>query len=409
MPDFSHLLSANAKNMKPSAIRELLKLTQQPEIISFAGGLPSPDTFPVEDLRTAANVVFDTQAKKALQYGSTDGDAVLLEELIKFEAKQGLKLEKKNIMIVSASQQALDIAPKLFLDPGDYVIAERPSYLGALQAIQAYSGRVLGIEVTEERAGFDMNELETKYAEALKEGKKFKYIYVIPDFQNPAGFCWSLEKRKELLAFAYKTCLPIVEDSPYREVRFIGEPVPSFYQLDQQGENRGIVIGLKTFSKILSPGVRLGWVIGHEDMVSRFILAKQSMDLCTNVFAQCWLAEYMKTGKLYALIDRTRKLYAEKRNLMVAALEKYFPKHPEVTWTKPVGGLFLWVTLPSNIDTDELFPRAIEKKVAFIAGSGFYYDNPQRNALRLNFSFSTTEQIDEGMKRLANVINEAMK
>ena len=409
MSDFSKLFSKNANNMKASAIRELLKLTQQPEIISFAGGLPSPDTFPVEDLRAAANIVFDSQAKRALQYGATEGDINLKKELLKFEAQQGLKLEEKNLLIVSASQQALDIVTKIFVDPGDYVIAERPSYLGAIQVFQAYSAHVLGVEVTEEHAGFDMAVLESKYAEAVKQGKKIKFIYVIPDFQNPSGLCWSLEKRKALLEFAYRTELPIVEDSPYREVRFMGEPIPSIYQLDQQGANKNIVISLKTFSKILSPGVRLGWIVAHEEIISKFVVAKQSMDLCTCVFTQCWLAEYMKTGKLYDVIEKTKKLYSEKRNLMVATLEKYLPKHPEIKWTKPEGGLFLWVTMPKSIDTDKLFIKAVEKKVAFIAGSGFYFDNPQRNALRVNFSYPTPEQIEEGVKRLGATIEEALK
>ena len=409
MPEFSHLFSKNANNMKASAIRELLKLTQRPEVISFAGGLPAPDTFPVDDLKAAANVVFDTQARKALQYGATEGDNNLKEELLKFEARQGLKLEGKNLLIVSASQQALDMVPKVFLDPGDYAIVERPTYLGAIQAIQAYSGKALGVDVTEEQAGFDMAVLESKYAEALKQGKKLKYIYVIPDFQNPAGLCWSLEKRKALLEFAYKTNLPIVEDSPYREVRFMGDPIPSLYQLDQNGANKGVIINLKTFSKILSPGVRLGWIIAHEDMISKFIVAKQSMDLCTSVFSQCWLAEYMKTGKLYDVIEKTRKLYCEKRNLMVTALEKNLPKHPEISWTKPEGGLFLWVSMPKSIDADKLFHKAIEKNVAFIASSGFYFDDPVHNAMRINFSYPTPEQIEEGTKRLGAVIEEFLQ
>ena len=409
MPDFNNLFSKNANNMKASAIRELLKLTQQPDIISFAGGLPSPDTFPVEDLKEAANIVFDTQAKKALQYGATEGDNNLKGELLKFETKQGLKLDGDNILIVSASQQALDIVSKIFLDPGDYVIAERPSYLGAIQVFQAYSAHVLGVDISAEHAGFDMAVLESKYAEAVKQGKKIKFIYVIPDFQNPAGLCWSLEKRKALLEFAYKTDLPIVEDSPYREIRFMGDPIPSLYQLDQHGENKNNVISLKTFSKILSPGVRLGWIIAPKDVLSKFIVAKQSMDLCTCVFTQCWLAEYMKTGKLYDTIEKTRKLYNEKRNLMVAALEKYLPRHPELKWTKPEGGLFLWVTLPKSIDANKLFPKALEKKVAFIAGSDFYFDEPRHNELRINFSYPSPEQIDEGAKRLGLVIEEALK
>ena len=409
MPDFNDLFSVNAKGMKASAIRELLKLTQKPDIISFAGGLPSPDVFPVEDLKNAANRVFDGQAKKALQYGTTEGDNVLKEELIKFESKQGVKLEAKNLVIVSASQQALDITAKVFLDQGDYVIAERPTYLGAIQAIQSYSGKILSVELTKEQDGFDMAALENKYAQAIKQGKKIKYIYVIPDFQNPAGFCWSLEKRKALLEFSYKTGIPIVEDSPYREIRFIGTHIPSIFQLDQQGANKGLVINLKTFSKILIPGARMGWIMAHEDLITKFVIAKQAMDLCTNVFTQCWIAEYMKTGKLYGVIEATSKLYCEKRNLMMAALERYMPKHPEIQWTKPEGGLFLWLSLPKTVNTDQLLLKAIERKVAFVAGSGFYFDEPEYNSMRINFSFATPEQIDEGIKRLGNTIEEALQ
>ena len=409
MPDFSALFSINAKGMKASAIREILKLTLKPEMISFAGGLPSPDVFPVEDLRDAANRVFDSQAKKALQYGTTEGDNTLKEELIKFESKQGVKLETKNLLVVSASQQALDITSKVFLDPGDCVIAERPTYLGAIQAIQSYSGNIMSVELTKEQDGFDMGVLERKYAEALKQGKRIKYIYVIPDFQNPAGFCWSLQNRKALLEFAYKTGIPIVEDSPYREIRFIGDHIPSIYQLDQQGANGGLVINLKTFSKILIPGARMGWIMAHEDLIAKFVIAKQAMDLCTNVFTQCWVAEYMKTGKLYGVIEATARLYCEKRNLMLAALERYMPKHQEIRWTKPEGGLFLWITLPRTINTDQLLLKAIERNVAFVAGSGFYFDEPEHNSMRINFSFATPEQIDEGIKRLGNTIEEALQ
>ena len=409
MPDFSSLLSLNAKNMKASAIREMLKFTQKPDIISFAGGLPSPDTFPVDDLKTAANAVFDQQWKKALNYGTTEGDNTLKEELLKFERDEGAKIEGKNLLIVSASQQGLDITAKIFLDPGDYVIAERPSYLGALQAIQSYCGKVLGVELTREQDGFDMDLLEKRFADLQKQGKKAKYIYIIPDFQNPGGYCWSLEKRKALLEFSYKNNLPIVEDSPYREIRFMGEPIPSIYLLDQEGANRGNVISLKTFSKILTPGARVGWIVADESLISKFVIAKQSMDLCTNVFAQCWLAEYMKTGKIHKVIEATQKIYCEKRNRMMDALEKYMPKNPDIQWTKPEGGLFLWLSLPKSIDTDKLLLTAVEKKVAFVAGSGFYFDNPEHNSMRINFSFPTTEQIDEGIKRLGEAIKDALQ
>lgn len=408
MTDYSALLSTNARNMKASTIRELLKLTQKPDIISFAGGLPAPDVFPVEDLKTAANVVFDTQARKALQYGTTEGDDGLRDEIIKFEARQGVTIARENLLVVSASQQGLDIVAKLFLDAGDYVIAGRPSYLGALQAIQSYSGKVLGIPFTDGQDGFDMDALEREYAAARQAGKRIKFIYTIPDFQNPAGFCWSRQKRQALLEFSYRTGLPIVEDSPYREIRFLGDHIPSMFQLDQQGAGKGNVINLKTFSKILAPGTRIGWIMADASLISKFVVAKQAMDLCTNVFTQMWLAEYMRMGKLDAVIQNTRDKYRAKRNLMVDLLRKHMPARDDIRWTEPEGGLFLWVTLPDFIDTDKLLLKAIERKVAFVAGSGFYSDNPEHNAMRLNFSYPNHEQIEEGMKRLAQVVSEAL-
>ena len=343
-----------------------------------------------------------------MQYGTTEGDDGLRDELVKFEMKQGVALRKENLLVVSASQQALDIVAKLFLDPGDYVIAGRPTYLGALQAIQSYSARVLGIPFTDAQDGFDMDALERKYAEALAAGKKVKYIYVIPDFQNPAGFCWSLAKRKALLDFSYKTGLPILEDSPYREIRFIGESIPSVYEIDQRGAARSNVINLKTFSKILAPGTRIGWIMADAAIIAKCVVAKQAMDLCTNVFTQMWLAEYMRTGKLDGVIESTRAKYRLKRNLMVESLQKYMPKRDDIRWTKPEGGLFLWITLPAFIDTEKLLLAAIEKKVAFVAGSGFYIDEPEHNALRMNFSYSSHDQIEEGVRRLALVVEEAI-
>lgn len=409
MADFSAFFSANANNMKASTIRELLKLTQKPDIISFAGGLPAPDVFPVEDLRAAANAVFDSQAKQALQYGTTEGYDGLREELIKFEARQGVALTKDQLVVVSASQQALDIVCKVFLDPDDYVIAGRPTYLGALQAIQSYRGQVLGIPFTDAQDGFDMDALRSEYAAAKKAGKRVKFIYVIPDFQNPAGFCWSEAKRKALLEFAYESGLPIIEDAPYREIRFLGEAIPSIFMLDQKGAAKGVVVGMKTFSKILVPGARMGWMMADEHLVSKFVIAKQAMDLCTNVFTQNWIAEYMKTGKLYDVIKATCEKYKVKRNQMVDALRRYMPQRDDIRWTEPEGGLFLWVSLPKSIDTEKLLLKAVEKKVAFVAGAGFYADDPERNSMRLNFSYSSPEQIEEGIKRLAETVKEALR
>jgi 2-aminoadipate transaminase len=410
MIDFEAAYSANANNMKKSVIRELLKLIAQPEIISFAGGLPAPETFPVADLKIAADAVFDKDATKALQYGTTEGDPDLKAEIIKFEGRQGVQLKNENLLIVSASQQGLDIVSKVFLDPGDYMIAGRPTYVGAIQAFQSYSAKVLGIPFTPEQDGFDMDALEKLYSKAIGSGKKVKFIYVIPDFQNPAGFCWSLAKRKAILEFAYRKDLVLVEDSPYREIRFIGEHLPSIYQLDQQGRNEGIVVNLKTFSKILTPGVRIGWMMGHPTLISKFVIAKQAMDLCTNVFAQKWLAEYMKTGKLYDVIKNTCNNYREKRNVMVEALEQHMPKRPDISWTKPEGGLFLWISLPKYINTEELIYKAVEQeKVAFVVGSAFYFDEPEHNAMRINFSYSSPALIREGIMRLCRVIRKEIE
>jgi 2-aminoadipate transaminase len=402
--DLEKLYSKNANSMRKSVIRELLKLTSQPDIISFAGGLPAPETFPVEDLRQAADRVFTNNPKKALQYGTTEGEIELKTELMKFEERQGVKLGPDNLLIVSASQQALDMIPKIFLDPGDYAIAGRPTYVGTIQAIQSYQGKILGVPFSPENDGFDMVELEKSYQRAISDRKKVKYIYVIPDFQNPTGICWSLEKRKALLAFAYRHDLLVVEDSPYREVRFLGETLPSIYQLDQQAENRRIVINLKTFSKILVPGARVGWIMARPEIIAKFVIAKQAMDLCTNVFSQMWLAEYLKTGKIYDLIRKTCDNYREKRNFMVEMLEKYMPRRFDLTWTKPEGGLFLWISLPKYIDTDKMVAKALAEKVAYVIGSAFYLDEPEHNAMRLNFSYATHEQIDIGIKRLAKVI-----
>lgn len=409
MQDFSKYLSANANNMKKSVIRELLKLTNQPDIISFAGGLPAPETFPVEELREASDRVFRKYGDKILQYGTTEGDNDLKEQLVAYESAQGVKLGPGNLLITSASQQALDMLPKLFLDPGDYVIAGRPTYVGAIQAIQSYQGNVLGIPFSASNDGFDMIELEKRYERAISAKKRIKYIYVIPDFQNPTGICWSLEKRKALLEFAYREGLFIAEDAPYREIRFMGEPVPSIYQLDQQMQNRGIVINLKTFSKILAPGTRIGWIIAREDLIQKMVIAKQAMDLCTSVLTQKMIAEFMATGKLRDIIARTCGIYRSKRNFMLEMFDKYMPRRFDLAWTKPEGGLFLWLSLPHYIDTDKMFFKAVEKKVAYVVGSAFYFDEPETNSMRINFSYSSFEQIEEGTKRLASVIAEEIE
>ncbi len=406
MQDLAAFLSSNAGSMKKSVIRELLKLTNQSDIISFAGGLPAPETFPVQELREASDRVFEKYGTIALQYGTTEGDNDLKARLVEYESAQGVSLGMQNLLITSASQQALDMLPKIFLDPGDYVIAGRPTYVGAIQAIQSYQGKMLGIPFSASNDGFDMVELEKRYERAKSQRKRIKYIYLIPDFQNPSGICWSVEKRRAIIEFAYREDLFIVEDSPYREIRFIGESIPSIYQLEQGMENRGIVINLKTFSKILAPGTRIGWVIAREDIIQKMVVAKQAMDLCTSVLTQKMIAEFMATGKLRNTIERTCGIYRDKRNFMLEKLEEYMPKRFDLTWTKPEGGLFLWLSLPHYIDTEKLFYKATEKKVAYVVGSAFYFDEPEVNSMRINFSYSSFAQIDEGIHRLAEVIKD---
>ncbi len=403
------LYSLNANNMKKSVIRELLKLLDQPGVISFAGGLPDPATFPVEDLRNATDRVFADRAAQALQYGTTEGDNALKDELIAFEAHQGLSLGRENILVVSASQQAIDIACKLFLDPGDVVLAGRPTYLGEIQAVQSYRAGIIGVPYDEDEQGFDMEKLRKLHDAAESAGKRVKYAYVVPDFQNPDGICWSLERRKEFLSYCYERNLLIIEDAPYREIRFLGESIPSLYQLDQDGERRGNVVGFKTFSKILAPGTRLGWIIGDKEIISRMVIAKQAMDLCSNVFTQAIVAEYLHTGAIYKHIEATRELYRTKRNLMISAFERYMPKRDDLRWTRPEGGLFLWLRLPPYIDTESMFAAAIEKKVAYVIGSAFYFDEPERNTMRLNFSYASPEEIDLGIRRLADCVREEIQ
>ena len=397
-----NLYSANIAGMKKSVIRELLKLTQKPDIISFAGGLPSPETFPVEEIAELAKEVILRDGKLALQYGPTEGDPRLKDELIKLAATDGIKkIDKNNILITSASQQGLDIVGKVFLDPDDPIIIGRPSYVGALGAFKSYSARFVGVELDGE--GMRMDLLRETLRKMQLEATLPKFIYVIPDFQNPAGVTMTLERRKTLLEIAKEFQIIVVEDTPYRQLRYVGESIPSLYELD---EGNGYVISLHTFSKILFPGLRLGWIFASKEIIDKFVIAKQAMDLCTSPFNQALTYEYCHRGLLEAHIRDNVALYKKKRETMLKALDEFMPKHPDIHWTKPEGGLFLWVTLPSNMDADKIFYQAIEEKVAYVVGTGFYTDGGGKNAFRINFSYPSEEEIFEGVKRLAKVIEK---
>ncbi len=393
-------LSASGKSMQRSAIREILKLLQNPDMISFAGGLPAAETFPVDDLKEIILEVLENEGAEALQYGTTEGDPLLRKLLAERHNREGLNIGPENIIITTGSQQALDIIGKIFIDPGDYILCGLPSYLGGLNAFSVYGARLKGISLDEN--GMKPDELEETIIHLRELGKTIKFIYIIPDFQNPAGITVPEHTREKIIDIAEKHDLLIIEDSPYRDIRFSGQPQKMIYQLD----NTGRVLTLCTFSKIFAPGFRVGWIIGNPVILDRIVLAKQTADLCTPPFVQRIIARYMEKGMLEKNIKKTIALYSERRNYMISCFRKYLPK--DVTWTEPEGGLFLFVTLPPTINTDIILEKAIKKNVAFVAGSTFFCNNSGRNTMRINFSFSAPEIIKEGVKRIAMVIDEEL-
>jgi 2-aminoadipate transaminase len=401
--DPQRLYSENAKNMRRSAIRELLKLTNRPGLISFAGGLPDPGVFPIKEIAEIIDETLTVEPQLALQYGLTAGNPKLRKALAKWERTQGLKLNEENVIITTASQQGLELVSKIFIDPGDTVIVELPSYLGGLNAFTSYRADLVGIPMDDEGMRIDL--LRDKLKALSDGGKMPKFIYTVPDFQNPAGVTMSTSRRRQLLELCYEHQRPLVEDTPYRELRFEGKSPPDLLSLD----DRGHVISLHTFSKILFPGMRLGWAIGNQEIITKMELAKQSMDLCTPSFTQAVVRRYIERGLLDQQIKRIIEVYRKKRNTMLTALETYMPKVPGIHWTRPEGGLFLWVTLPEGIDTEEMFTAAVERNVAYVIGKAFCADGSGENSMRLNFSFPKEEEITEGIRRLAEVVKARLK
>jgi len=393
--------STLASRMEGSVIREILKLVQNPEVISLAGGMPDPATFPVEDIKKITQKVLSKNSARALQYSTTEGLPELRKCILDHLAKDGNNGGLENIIISSGSQQGLDLVGKVFLSPGDIAIVELPSYLAALNAFHSYGGELAGIPMDEE--GMQMDILEKKLIRLKNEGKKVKFIYTISNFQNPAGVTMSLARRKKIIEIARKFDVFIVEDNPYEKLRFEGEPIPSIYSLD----NNGLVVSLGTFSKILCPGLRLAWVLGNKEIIGKMAILKQATDLCTSIFSQLIAYEYFQLGKLEENIKSNIQIYKKKRDVMLNALEKYFPK--EATWTKPQGGFFVVATLPEYIDTGEMFKEAIEENVAYIPGAPFFADGKGKNTMRLSFCYPRMEDIDEGIKRLGKVIKKRIK
>lgn len=391
------------QRMKGSAIRELLKVTEQPDIISFGGGLPAPDVFPVEEFKRACNYVLDHDGAKALQYGSTEGYTPLREMIARKNSRTGISVNVDNTLITSGSQQALDLLGKIFINRGDRILVESPTYLGALQAWNAYGAEYVTVPMDEH--GMITDALE----EALRTGPKF--IYALPNFQNPTGSTLALERRHQLVKLADQYGVPIIEDDPYGQLRYEGEDLPAIELIDSQtreknGDYTGNVIYLSTFSKILAPGLRLAWVIAPDTVIRKMALAKQGTDLHTSTFNQIVAHEISQHGFLDQHIKVIQDTYRERRNVMLDALTKYMPDG--VSWTYPQGGLFLWATLPQQLNATELMSEAICEKVAFVSGESFHPNGGGTNTLRLNFSCMKPDRIVEGISRLGKVFKKKL-
>jgi len=400
---WDHRFAQRTQRMKSSTIRELLKITEQADIISFAGGLPAPDVFPVNEFKEACIAVLDNSSTLALQYGATEGIYPLREMITRHALRYGIQITPENVMITSGSQQALDLIGKIFINRGDRILVESPTYLGALQAWNAYGAEYIAIPSDDN--GMITDELD----KALRCGPKF--IYVLPNFQNPTGATMSLERRKKLVELADRYGVPIIEDDPYGQLRFEGEHLPAVEVLDSRtraanGCYSGNVIYLSTFSKLLAPGLRLAWVVAPPEVISKMVQAKQGADLHTSTFNQMVAYEVAHKGFLDKHVITIRQTYQERRDVMLDALTEHMPEG--VRWTHPQGGLFLWATLPQSIDTAELLLSAVKEKVAFVPGGSFHPCGGGTNTMRLNFSYSKPEMINEGIARLGRVIKQQL-
>ena len=393
--------------IKSSTIRELLKVTQKPEMISFGGGLPAPDVFPVERFEEACHKVLSQHGAMALQYGATEGYQPLREMIAQNMSRYGIVASADNVVITAGSQQALDLIGKLLINRGDRILVEAPTYLGALQAFNVYGAQYVSVPVDDD--GLLTEQLDA----SLRAGPKF--MYVLPNFQNPAGVTLSEGRRHQLILLADKYGIPILEDDPYGQLRYEGEHLSPLVVLDRENMRRddgftlGNVIYLSTFSKTLAPGIRLAWIVAPEDVIVKIVQLKQAADLHTSTFCQYVAYEVARDGFLEQHVKLIRQVYRERRDAMLQALEEYFPD--VVTWTRPQGGLFLWVTMPEGTDSQALFRAALAENVAFVPGDCFYASNSLEGSrhMRLNFSHSQPEMIREGIRRLSIAVKTQLR
>lgn len=387
MTDYKDRFSEDVGNFFRSPVREIFKRVDLNAIFSFAGGYPHASTFPLDDIRELSSLVIDKYGAKAFQYGATQG----VPELRQAVAER-CKVDVERVQITTSSQQGIDVCTRVLVDPGDVILTSNPTYLGALQSFRSYRADVRAVKVTDADA-------DQKIEAILAEGKKIKFYYIIPDFQNPSGETMSLADRKELVALAEKYDFLIVEDSPYRELRYEGVDVDTIYSL---APDRTLHLG--SFSKIFAPGFRLGWILGAPELLDKIYVCKQSLDLCPPIFDQYLAAEFLTSGRLDANLKKSIDLYRTKRDHLLGLLEKYMPEG--VTWTHPEGGLFLFLNLPEGFDSVKFYDKSLDAGVAYVAGSFFHVDGSGLNTMRMNFSFLAMERMEEGVQILSRLISE---
>ena len=389
--DYNEKFSEDVGSFFRSPVREIFKKVNLNAIYSFAGGYPSAETFPMEEIRRTMSEVIDKYGSKAFQYGATQGVPELREEVAK---RCGVTVDR--VQITSSSQQGIDVCTRVLVNPGDVILTSSPSYLGALQSFRSYRADIRGVKHIPDLKAFEQS-YEDVIAQVKAEGKQIKFLYMIPDFQNPSGESLTLEERQMLVVLARKHDFLIVEDSPYRELRYEGEHIPTMYSLDPDR-----VIHLGSFSKIFAPGFRLGWAIAHPDILDKIYVCKQSLDLCPPIFDQYVAAEFLASGRLDENLLKSIELYKGKRDLLLELLEEYMPEG--VSWTHPEGGLFLFLTMPEGFDAVKFYDKALDAGVAYVAGEFFHPDGSGKNTMRMNFSFMSPEKITEGVKLLATLL-----
>ncbi len=395
---YAGLFAERTRVMRSSAMRDLMAVTARPEVISLAGGLPDTSTFPPKTFAAQMTKIAQESAAEALQYGPTEGFAKTVDCILEVMGAEGMLPDPDDVIVTTGGQQAIDLVCKTLVDPGDVVVCEAPTYPGAVPVFCSYQADVVQIECDAE--GMRVEELEAVLHRLDGEGRRPKFVYTVPSFQNPAGVTLSLERRRRLVELARHRELLLVEDNPYGLLRFGGDPLPPLYQLD----GGDFVIYIGTFSKILSPGIRLGWAVAPPPVMQKIVLGKQAADLCTSTLTQHFVQEYFAEGRWREYVASLVDIYRARRDTMVEALGRHFP--PQATWTEPEGGLFIWATLPEFLDTSDLLAKALREDVAFVPGQAAYVDGRGRNSMRLNFSGVDGAEIEEGIRRIGKVIAE---